>query len=86
MAVTRLERRLAQLRAIEAIRLYTANHRGKLPASWTDLSGIPVPVDPVSNKPFEYKVEGATFSVTPAAVRGWELSGHSIHYDVTLEK
>jgi hypothetical protein len=56
-AVGRLERRFEALRTIEAIRLYAAAH-GKLPASLTDITEVPVPSDPVSRQPFEYIVRG----------------------------
>src|SRR5262249_35100520 len=53
----RLERQFAVLRLIEAIRLYAANHEGKLPPSLTDIKDVPVPVCPVTGKSFEYRLE-----------------------------
>jgi hypothetical protein len=54
----RLERQFAELRCIEAIRLYAAGHDGQLPASLTDIKEVPLPVCPVTGKPFEYRLEG----------------------------
>jgi hypothetical protein len=56
-AIDRLDRRLAALRCVEAIRLYAAQ-KGRLPAALADVTQVPAPADPVSGKPFEYKVAG----------------------------
>jgi hypothetical protein len=58
-AHARLEQRLAMLRIVEAIRLDAAKNGGRLVTSFNDLS-VPVPIDPVSGKAFEYKVDGLT--------------------------
>lgn len=58
-AHARLEQRLAMLRIAEAVRLDAAKNGGKLVTSLNDLS-VPVPVDPVSGKAFDYKVDGLT--------------------------
>jgi hypothetical protein len=57
-AGTRLDRRLAALRCVEAVRLYTADHDGKLPASLEDVKDAPMPFDPVTGKPFDYHAAG----------------------------
>jgi hypothetical protein len=54
-SIDRLDRRLAALRCVEAVRLYAAA-RGRLPAALADVTEVPAPTDPVSGKPFEYKV------------------------------
>ena len=38
-----IERRLAALRTIEAIRMFAASHDGKLPAALGDIKEVPVP-------------------------------------------
>jgi hypothetical protein len=58
-AEARVQQRLAMLRIAEAVRLAAAGNGGKLPASLTEL-GVPVPIDPVSGKAFEYKLDGLT--------------------------
>jgi hypothetical protein len=62
-AHARLEQRFAMLRIVEAIRMDAAKNGGKLPASLNDLS-VPVSIDPVSGKSFEYKVDGMTAILT----------------------
>ncbi|QEL17285.1 hypothetical protein [Limnoglobus roseus] len=55
VAHTRIQQRLAYLRALEAIRLYAHEHDGKLPAKLSEIS-VPLPLDPVTGKAFEYKL------------------------------
>jgi hypothetical protein len=63
-----LDRRVAVLRAIEALRLYAAAHDGALPESLDRITEVPVPEDPATGKPFEYQrnANSATLS-GPAA-------------------
>ncbi len=37
--------------------MYAADHGGKLPARLEDLT-VPIPIDPIHGKPFDYKIEG----------------------------
>jgi hypothetical protein len=57
-ASLRLERQLAVVRTIEAIRMYAVSHDGRLPPSLDAIKEVPVPNDPLFEKPFEYRVEG----------------------------
>jgi hypothetical protein len=85
-AQARLEQRLALLRHVEALRMYAAEHDGKLPEKLEQVS-VPLPVDPFSGKPFTYKVEGNT-----AHLRGTPPPGESknpalnVRYEMTIRK
>ena len=59
-AQTRLDQRVAYLQIMEAIRLHAHENGGKLPATLSEIK-LPLPVDPVTGKSFEYSVndEGA---------------------------
>lgn len=59
LATTRGERRLDALRTVEALRLHAAK-TGAWPKSLADIQAVPVPDDPMTGKPFEYRVEGDT--------------------------
>ena len=72
-----LEQQIALLRHVEALRLYAAEHDGKLPAKLSDIS-VPLPIDPVTGKPFVYAVDGAT-----AHIRGGSLTGERANRDPT---
>lgn len=65
-AQTRLERDFAALRTLEAIRAHLAES-GSLPEQLSDITVVPVPVNPVTNEPFEYRLADgqATLEVPP---------------------
>jgi len=52
------QRGLAILRCVEAIRLYAATHEGQLPPSLDSIREVPIPIDPVTGKAFDYRLEG----------------------------
>ncbi len=85
-AATRLDRRIAALRCVEALRLYAAAHDGKLPAELADVKEVPVPNDPMTGKPFEYKLGGETATITGAAPPGDLLPQNTLIYELTLRK
>ena len=55
---TRLERKIAALRVIEALRMHAASHDGQLPEKLGDITLVPVPDDPGTGKAFEYQRDG----------------------------
>jgi hypothetical protein len=63
-AQVRTDRRLASLRAVEALRLHAATTTGRPPTSLAEATTVPVPVDPATGKPFGYTVDGPTFTLT----------------------
>src|SRR5262249_46864194 len=63
-----LQRQIALLRHVEALRLYAAGHDGKLPGNLSEIP-VPLPDDPFTGKPFAYHAEGAT-----ACLRGHALA------------
>jgi hypothetical protein len=79
MAQARLDQRIALLRCVEALRIYAADHDGKLPTKLDDIR-LPLPVDPATGKPFIYKVEGKTAHLhgAPLAIQ--------VRYEVTIGK
>jgi hypothetical protein len=79
MAQGRVDQRIALLRCVEALRIYAAEHDGKLPAKLDDIP-LPLPVDPATGKPFSYKVEGKT-----AYLHGEPLN-IEVRYEVTIGK
>ena len=56
-SATRTRRYVAGLRVVEAIRLYAAEHDGKLPQRLEDITEVPVPVNPMTGKLFKYRAE-----------------------------
>jgi hypothetical protein len=58
MAELRLDRRVAALRVLEAIRINAAEHNGALPESLSQIKAVSVPDDPATGQPFEYHRDG----------------------------
>jgi hypothetical protein len=86
-ATTRIDRKIAALRCIEAIRLYVGGHDGKLPAALNDLTEVPIPVDPVTGKDFEYKVDdGKAVLSAPPPPGEKPNSGNHLKYELTLAR
>ncbi len=56
-AAARLDRDLAALRCLEAIRLHAASHSGQLPERLEDITEVPVPPNPLTGQPFRYRAE-----------------------------
>lgn len=82
----RLDQRIALLRHVEALRLYAAEHDGKLPAQLSDVS-VPLPPDPFTGQPFRYQVDGATAHLRGTPPPGLEKEpAWNVHYEVTVQK
>ena len=63
-AHNRLNRRIAALRVIEALRMHAAANDGRLPDKLGDVTVVPVPDDPGTGKPFSYLKDGAKATLT----------------------
>jgi hypothetical protein len=86
LAQGRLEQRIALLRAVEALRLYAAEHDGKLPAKLSDVP-VPLPPDPFTGKPFRYELDGPTAHLRGSPPAGQEKTpAYNLHYEVTIQK
>ncbi len=72
-AETRCQWHIAMLRVCEAMRLYAADHEGRWPEHLTDITEVPVPVNPYDGKPFSYRREGdkATVTCSERGPRNW---------------
>ena len=65
--LARADRQLAALTAVEALRSYAAAHDGKLPAKLSDVTETPVPENPATGAPFDYRVDGDTATLADSA-------------------
>jgi hypothetical protein len=82
---TMLERNLAALRVIEALRIYAAAHDGKLPEKLADVTEVPLPDDPGTGRPFEYSRDGATATLI-SQVPNDPSPRNGVRYRVTIRK
>jgi hypothetical protein len=87
MSRTRLDRRVAALRCIEAVRLHAAAHGGRWPRWLDQVTEAPVPLDPATGKPFDYRVEdGTAYLSGPDVFPGKPNKYSSVRYVLTLRK
>jgi len=79
----RLERDIAMLRCVEAIRMYAAEHEGKLPDSLAKITAVPVPLNPLYGQAFGYKLAGGKAILeSPIPPDGRPKDG--LRYEITL--
>jgi hypothetical protein len=84
-AGARADRRIAALRCIEAVRLYAAGHDGKVPALLDDVTVVPIPLDPMNGKAFEYQADGNKFTLRGPVPPGAPASpNNTLQYEVTV--
>jgi hypothetical protein len=82
----RLEQRIALLQHVEAIRLYAAEHDGKIPATLNDIT-VPLPVDPFTGQPFRYSVDASLAEVRGTPPRSEQNNaGYKVRYVINFKK
>jgi hypothetical protein len=59
-AQVRVEREMASLQVIEALRMFASDHGGQLPKTLDEITAVPVPNNPATGKAFKYRLDGAT--------------------------
>lgn len=79
-AFARVDRQLAALAAVEAIRSYAAANNHKLPQRLEDIQETPAPNNPATGKPFEYRVQNDT------AVLSDSQSQETLTYTIRIRK
>jgi hypothetical protein len=83
-AEVRLERDLAALRVIEALRMHAARNDGQLPKTLEQVTCVPVPLNPATDKPFIYHLKNETAVLE---LPDWEgFHGYTRRYEITIAK
>jgi hypothetical protein len=82
-AATKLDRQIAVLRCIEAIRMYAANHSNKLPGSLNDITEVPLPNNPLTGRAFIYSAQGDKAVLEAPAPPGAKADTGK-RYEITL--
>jgi hypothetical protein len=80
----RLDRQVAMLRTIEAIRLYAADHGSQLPQTLEAITAVPVPLDPVTGRAFLYQVTDSKVARLEAPKTDDETKKRPV-YELTLK-
>jgi hypothetical protein len=85
-AEARTEREIAVLRIFEALRLYTAAHEGQLPEKLSDITEVPIPMDPIHGTPFiyHYLMDNTVILEAPRA-SGLNPEAYWLRYEIHLE-
>ena len=83
----RLERKLAMLRTIEALRFYAATHDGKFPPTLAAVKETLIPLDPMTGLSFAYERDGdtATLRASPPA-KTVPTNNNTVVYELQLRK
>ena len=74
VSVWSLKRKIQALRIIEAVRHYASSHDGKFPKSLDEMKDVAIPIDPLTNQPFNWRVdeEVAILAAPPVPADGVE--------------
>jgi hypothetical protein len=85
-AEVRMGRNRAALQTIEAIRMHAAVH-GRLPANLNEITVVPVPANPATGQPFEYKLGAAdaTANLIVPALANLQPRQDAKHYVIRLK-
>jgi hypothetical protein len=83
-AEMRVARDLAALRVIEALRMHAARNDDRWPDALDDVTSVPVPLNPATDKPFLYHRDGETAVLELPESEGFP--GYSRRYEITISK
>ena len=79
-----VDRRIAALEILEAIRLFGASHGARLPQSLGEISEVFIPPDPFRGEPFLYRRDGdMAILETPAPASEWEWA---LRYEIQFAR
>jgi hypothetical protein len=62
--------------------MYAAGHDGRLPARLEEIEQVPVPDNPATEKPFAYRLDGATAVLELPATDG--LTSGNCRYEIQI--
>jgi len=85
LLMNRLDRHVAALQCVEALRLYAAVHDGKFPKELSIITEVPVPSDPVMQKPFVYRCTGSDAVLEAPAPEG-ATERDAMRYELNLKE
>jgi hypothetical protein len=84
--IASVDRELAMMRCVEAIRAYAASHEGTPPANLEALSPqTPAPIDPMSGRAFEYQAKDNAVTLRGLAPEGEKKRFEAV-FRITIER
>ncbi|MFO0958152.1 MAG: hypothetical protein U0800_12115 [Isosphaeraceae bacterium] len=78
----RLDRTVSAYRVLEALRIYAARHDGALPKALADVKEVTIPIDPITGKAFDYKLQGKSAVLFAPLTDNRPKTG--IHWRITI--
>jgi hypothetical protein len=85
LLMNRLDRHIAMLQCIEALRLHAGAHDGKFPKELSDVTDISIPDDPVTKKQFAYHRTGVKAVLEAPAPKGADVKD-AMRYELNLKE
>ena len=85
LLMTRLDRHVAALQCLEALRLHAGTHNGKFPNELSNVTEVNVPNDPVTGEPFLYSRTGSKAVLQGPAPKGADAE-EGIRYELNLKE
>ena len=85
LIMNRLDRHIAVLQCLEALRLYAGAHNGKFPDELSNVTEVNIPNDPITGKPFVYSRTGSKAVLEGPAPKG-EGAKEAIRYELNLKE
>lgn len=82
----RTDRRIAELRLLEALRHFAATHGNRLPRQLSEIQDVPLPLDPVTGRVFEYRLDGETAIIELCPVFKHEPKSAGKRYELQIAK
>jgi hypothetical protein len=86
LAQARSDREVAILRVVEALRMNAAAHEGQWPKQLADVSNVPLPIDPLTGKDFDYSLHGDEAVVNSAPSDDPPSKSARVRYELHLAK
>jgi hypothetical protein len=80
-----IDRKIAALQIIEALRLYAGKHEGLFPQKLSDITDVEIPNDPVTKKQFEYKSTGSEATIQIEGTKDSD-GRDSVRYEIKITK
>jgi hypothetical protein len=71
---------------VEALRLYSASHKGAWPTELKDVVEVYIPVDPVTRKDFVFKVTDGKATLESPKADGKSLTVPDLSFELTFRK
>jgi len=85
LLMNRLDRHLAALQCVEAMRLYAGKHDGKFPGELSQITDLRIPDNPIDQKPFVYRKTGSKATLEAPAPEGG-TDKDALRYELNLKE